>query len=104
VADATSVGVTVGSPDDVGAVHQVLDGTMLDLDVSAAFLPGVTVAAVIMDHEAAEGDVTVDYDVPVGGYAEGGIMLHGGYAEGGAFAVGDLSFAEGSDQTKPNHR
>ena len=70
VADATSVGVTVGSPDDVGAVHQVLDGTMLDLDVSADFLRGVTVAGAI-----------VDYDVTVGGgYAEGVIILRCAFA------------------------
>ena len=60
VADATSVGVTVGSPDDVGAVHQVLDGTMLDLDVSADFLRGMTVAGVIVDYEAAEGDMPME--------------------------------------------
>jgi hypothetical protein len=41
----------MGSPDYVGAVHKMFDGTMLDLDVSADFLRGVTVAAVIMDHE-----------------------------------------------------
>jgi hypothetical protein len=87
----------MGSPDDVGAAHQVLDGTMLDLDVSADFLCGMTVAGVIVDHEAAEGDVTVDYDVPVGGYTVCDIMLRGGYAMVGAFAVGDLCFAEGSD-------
>jgi hypothetical protein len=86
VADATTVGVTVGSPDDVGAMHQALDGTMLDLDVSADFLRGVTVAGVI-----------ADYDVLVGGYTVCDIMLCGGYAMVGAFAVGDVSFAEGSD-------
>ena len=40
----------MGSPDDVGAVHQVLD-------------------------EAVEDDMIVDYDVPVGGYAMYDIIL-----------------------------
>jgi hypothetical protein len=35
--------------------------------------------------------------VPVGGYTVCDIMLRGGYAMVGAFAVGDVSFAEGSD-------
>jgi hypothetical protein len=87
----------MGSPDYVGAVHQVLDGIMLDLDVSADFLRGMTVAGVIVDYEAAEGDMIVDYDVPVGGYTVCDIMLRGGCAMVGAFAVGDVSFAEGSD-------
>ena len=64
----------MGSPDYVGTAHQVLDGTMLDLDVSADFLRGVTMAGTI-----------VDYDVTVGGgYAEGVIILRC------AFAVGDV--------------
>jgi hypothetical protein len=53
------VGVTVGSPDDVGAMHQALDGRMLDLNVAADFLCGMTVAGVIVDYEAAEGDMIV---------------------------------------------
>jgi hypothetical protein len=57
----------MGSPDDVGAVHQVLDGAMLDLDVSADFLRGFAVASVIGDYEAAEGDLIVDPDVTLGG-------------------------------------
>jgi hypothetical protein len=70
----------MGSPDDVGAVHQVLDGTMLDLDVSADFLrSGVTMAGVIVDY-----DVTVD-----GGYAVDGMTV------GTAFTVSDVSFALG---------
>jgi hypothetical protein len=49
----------MGSPDYVGAIHQMLDGIMLDLDVSADFLRGMTVAGLIVDYEAAEGDMIV---------------------------------------------
>jgi hypothetical protein len=39
----------------------------------------VTVAGVIVDDEAAEGEMIVDYDVPVGGYTVCDIILRGDY-------------------------
>jgi hypothetical protein len=65
----------MGSPDYVGTPHQVLDGTVLDLVVSADFLCG---------------GMIVDLDViPRGGFAVGDVSFTTGYAFAvrGALAV-----------------
>jgi hypothetical protein len=69
----------MGSPDYIGAVHQVLDGTMLDLDVSASFL---------RDAVAVGGGYAVGVTSVGGGYAMGGVAVGFEVVEGGDALVG----------------
>jgi hypothetical protein len=80
----------MGSPDYVGTPHQVLDGTVLDLVVSADFLCG----GMIVDLDVtARGGFAEDDVIPRGGFAVGDVSFTTGYAFAvrGALAVGGMA-------------
>jgi hypothetical protein len=76
----------MGSHDYVGAVHQVLNGTMLDLGVSADFFRGdLTVAGVIVDYAFMVAGVIVG-----NAFGVDGMISRAGFAAVGVTVGGAL--------------